>query len=142
MRVLKILSLIWKSGANIYLDKKDGRIAIDKQNLIPTEVMNAAEDNFQSIDTWFKGWGSASAQDITIQKSLYLYCGWQTNEKLNNWLCSDDESLNLLHDWTVVLAKNGWTDIYDDFRKYENAESDSMKNEFYERAKKWSSANK
>ncbi|MEM5598383.1 hypothetical protein AAHB53_22470 [Niallia circulans] len=47
MQVLKILSLIWKSGANIYLDKKDNQIVIKQPNLIPAEVMQAAEQNFK-----------------------------------------------------------------------------------------------
>ncbi|WP_232329792.1 MULTISPECIES: hypothetical protein [unclassified Sporosarcina] len=79
---------------------------------------------------------------MTIRKALELYCGWLKHPKMTLWLLSEDESLNLLHDWTVVLARNGWTDPYDDYRPYENAESDKMKMEFYERAKKWASENK
>ncbi|MEK4669173.1 hypothetical protein [Niallia sp. FSL R7-0271] len=137
MQVLRILSLIWKSGANIYLDNTDNRIAIKQQELIPKEVMQAAEQNFQQIDDWFKSWKGESADKITIRKALHVFCGWEQNEKLNKWLCDDTDSLFLLHDWTVVLAKNNWINIYDDFRNYENTESNRMAREFYERAIKY-----
>ncbi|WP_409293135.1 hypothetical protein [Peribacillus sp. SCS-37] len=93
MQVLMILSQIWKSGANIYLDKKDDRIAIDNQKLISAEVMQAAEQNFQGIDEWFKSWKDASAEKITIMKMVHHMCGWQHNDKLDKWLCADDDSL-------------------------------------------------
>lgn len=134
MQVLKVLSLIWKSGAEIYRDESDGRLALKNASLIHPEVLKAAEPIFNQIDEWFKSWEGAAAPDITIWKALSLYCGWQENPKMNEWLCSDTDSLYLLHDWTVALAKNGWCDIYEDYRKYENDESNSMKNEFYERA--------
>lgn len=134
MQVLKILSLIWKSGANIYLDKKDNRIAIKQQNLIPTEVMQAAEQNFQAIDEWFKSWDKESNEKITLMKMIHQLCGWQHNEKLNNWLCTELESLDLLVDWTSSLAINGWNDIYTDFREFESEESNKLAKELYIRA--------
>jgi len=134
LQVLKILSLIWKSGANIYLDKKDNRIAIKQQNLIPAEVMQAAEQNFQSIDEWFKSWDKESNEKITLMKMIHQLCGWQHNEKLNNWLCTELESLDLLVDWTSSLAINGWNDIYTDFREFENDESNKLAKELYIRA--------
>lgn len=134
MQVLKILSDIWKSGANIYLDEKDNRIAIDKQNLIPADVMKLAEENFQSIDTWFQSWKSESSENITLMKMVHQMCGWQHNEKLNNWLCNEDESLELFNKWMIVLAKNGWIDICADFRQFENDESMKMGHELYRRA--------
>lgn len=134
LKVLKILSLIWKSGANIYLDKKDNRIAIKQQNLIPAEVMQAAEQNFQAIDEWFKSWDKESNEKITLMKMIHQLCGWQHNEKLNNWLCTELESLDLLVDWTSSLAINGWNDIYTDFREYENEESNKLAKELYIRA--------
>ena len=134
LQVLKILSLIWKSGANIYLDKKDNRIAIKQQNLIPTEVMQAAEQNFQAIDEWFKSWDKESNEKITLMKMIHQLCGWQHNEKLNNWLCTELESLDLLVDWTSSLAINGWNDIYTDFREFESEESNKLAKELYIRA--------
>lgn len=134
MQVLKILSQIWKSGANIYLDKADNRIAIKQQNLIPSEVMQAAEQNYQEIDSWFKSWDKETNEKITLMKMLHQLCGWQDNEKLNNWLCTELESLDLFIDWTSLLSRNGWNDIYDDFRKFENAESNAMAQELYKRA--------
>lgn len=134
MQVLMILSQIWKSGANIYLDKNDDRIAIDRQKLIPVEVMQAAEQNFQKIDEWFKSWKDASNEKVTLMKMVHQICGWQDNEKLNEWLCTELDSLDLFNDWMVVLAKNGWKDIYDDYRQFENGESNKMASELYKRA--------
>ncbi|MCT2342609.1 hypothetical protein M4D71_00555 [Niallia taxi] len=134
MQVLKILSVIWKSGANIYLDNTDNRIAIKQQDLIPAEVMQAAEQNFQQIDDWFKSWTNVSNEKITLMKMVHEICGWQHNEKLNEWLCTEVESLDMFNDWMIVLANNGWNDIYDDYRQFENEESNGMAQELYQRA--------
>lgn len=134
LQVLKILSAIWKSGANIYLDNTDNRIAIKQQDLIPTEVMQAAEQNFQQIDDWFKSWTKESNEKVTIMKMVHQICGWQHNQKLNEWLCTEVESLDMFNDWMIVLANNGWKDIYDDYRQFENDESNGMALELYHRA--------
>ena len=126
MQTLKILSDIWKSGANIYLDEKDNRIAIDKQNLIPVDVMKQAEENFKSINEWFQSWKNESVENIILMKMVNQMCGWQINEKLNSWLCDEDDSLKLFDEWMIVLAKNGWVDIYEDYREFENDESMKM----------------
>ncbi|PFO18830.1 hypothetical protein COJ79_12480 [Bacillus thuringiensis] len=134
MKVLEIISAIWKSGANIYLDPKDGRIGITRQNLIPSKVMQAAEQNFNGIDTWFKSWKDANNEKVTILKIFYQFCGWQHNQKLYEWLLTDEDSLQMFYDWTIILAKNGWTDMYDDYRQFENDESNAMARKIYERA--------
>lgn len=139
---LKILSLIWKSGAEIYRDESDGRLALKNANLIHPEVLKSAEPIFNDIDQWYASWEKSSAADITMQKALHLYCGWQKNEKMNSWLIVDGKALDLLHDWTVVLARNGWADIYEDYRQYENAESNTMKQQFYEMAISYAAKNK
>lgn len=134
MKVLEIISSIWKSGANIYLDPKDNRIGITRQNLIPAEVMKAAEQNFSSIDAWFKSWKDESAEKVTLMKVFHHFCGWKHNQKLHDWLVDEEDSLQLFYEWTIVLAKNGWTDVYDDYRQFENDESNEMARKIYERA--------
>lgn len=134
MKVLEIISAIWKSGANIYLDPKDGRIGIKRQELISVEVMQAAEKNFTEIDTWFKSWKDANNEKVTILKIFYEFSGWEHNQKLHDWLLADTDSLQMFYDWTMILAKNGWTDMYDDYRRFENDESNAMARKIYERA--------
>lgn len=134
MQVLEIISSIWKVGANIYLDPSDNRIAIKRQNLIPVEIMQAAEQNFQGIDAWFKSWKDANNEKVTILKIFYEFSGWKHNQKLHDWLLADTESLQMFYDWTIVLAKNGWTDMYEDYRQFENDESNAMARKIYERA--------
>jgi hypothetical protein len=142
LQVLKILSLIWKSGANIYLDETDDRVAIKNPKMIPAEVMQAAEQNFQAIDDWFKSWKNATNEKITIMKMIHQFCGWQPNEKINEWFCAEEDSLMLFIDWTIVLAKNGWKDIYDDYRQYETTESDVIAKDLYQRAVTYMKAKK
>ncbi|WP_371399284.1 hypothetical protein [Bacillus toyonensis] len=134
MKVLEIISAIWKSGANIYLDPNDNRIGITRQNLIPKEVIKAAERNFNEINTWFQSWKNESVEEITMLKILHQFCGWQHNQKLNDWLLADPDSLQMFYDWTIILAKNGWTDMYEDYRQFENDESDVIARKIYERA--------
>ncbi|MEQ7806180.1 hypothetical protein [Priestia aryabhattai] len=142
LQVLKILSLIWKSGADIYFDKTDDRVAIRNPKMIPAEVMQVAEQNFQAIDDWFKSWKNASNEKITIMKMIHQFCGWQANEKINEWFCAEEDSLMLFIDWTIVLAKQGWKDIYDDYRQYETAESDLIAKDLYQRAVTYMKAKK
>ncbi|PFW97671.1 hypothetical protein [Bacillus pseudomycoides] len=134
MKVLEIISAIWKSGANIYLDERDNQVAIKRHNLIPKKIMQAAEQNYQAIYEWFKSWDDASNEKITIMKVFYQFCGWQHNQKLNEWLLTDADSLQMFYDWTIILAKNGWTDMYEDYRPFENDESNAMARKIYERA--------
>lgn len=134
MKVLEIISEIWKSGANIYLDPKDGRIGIARKNLIPNEVMQAAEENFSGINEWFKSWKDANNEKVTMLKIFYQFSGWKHNQKLHDWLIVDEDSLQLFYDWTIVLAANGWTDIYDDYRQFENEKSNEIAKKIYERA--------
>jgi hypothetical protein len=134
MQVLMILSQIWKSGANIFLDESDNRIAIKEQHLIPAEVMQAAEQNFQAIDDWFKSWKGASNEKVTLMKMINFICGWQPNEKLNEWLCAEEDSLMMFDKWMILLSKNGWKDIYEDYRQFENDESNKLAKELYTRA--------
>ncbi|WP_416808847.1 hypothetical protein [Bacillus thuringiensis] len=134
MKVLEIISSIWKSGANIYLDPSDGRIGIKRQELISVEVMQAAEKNFNGIDTWFKSWKDANNEKVTMLKIFCAFSGWKHNQKLHNWLLADADSLQMFYDWTIVLSENGWTDMYDDYRQFENEESNTMARKIYERA--------
>ncbi|MDC2863837.1 hypothetical protein [Bacillus sp. BP-3] len=134
MQVLEIISSIWKVGANIYLDPKDNRIGITRQNLIPAEVMQAAEQNYNGIYTWFKSWKGESAEKVTLMKVFQHFCGWKHNQKLHDWLLDEEDSLQLFYEWTIVLANNGWTNIYDDHRQFENDESNAMARKIYERA--------
>ncbi|WP_191556587.1 hypothetical protein [Metabacillus idriensis] len=142
MQVLKIISDIWKSGAEIYLDQSDNRIAIKEQHLIPTEIMQAAEQNFQEIDDWFKSWKDASAEKTTIFKMVQQICGWQSNKSIDDWFIAEEDSLMMFIDWTIVLAENGWRDPYDDYRKYENNESNVMAQELYKRAVTYANSKK
>ncbi|MFG3613118.1 hypothetical protein [Rummeliibacillus stabekisii] len=133
MQVLKILSTIWKSGAEMSM-LPSGEIEMKNHKVVPPEIMKAAEQVFPQIEEWFKSWANAKPIDITIQKILHQYCGWTKNESIINWLNNDVKSTELFHDWTVVLAKNGWMDIYEDYRQFENDESKKMAQEIYERA--------
>ena len=132
--VLRVLSQIWKSGAEIYRDKTDNRLALKNANKVPTEVLKAAEPIFPDIEKWFASWEQAPAVDITIMKTLHLFCGWQGNPKISEWLNNDLESLDMLDRWCKALSNNGWKDIYDDFRQYENEESNKLKQALYDRA--------
>lgn len=135
IQVLKILSDIWKNGGIIERDKTDGQLELKNHRNIPAKTMEMAAQVFPQIDEWFRSWESASAVEVTMQKALHLSCGWQINEKLHSWLCDDTESLSMFYEWTVVLAKNGWTDIYEDFRPFQTDESNKLANELYERAR-------
>ena len=133
MQVLKVLSDIWKSGADMKLDT-DGKIELKNHQLVPAETMKAAESIFPEIEKWFQSWINESSENITLMKMIHQMCGWQHNSKLNEWLCAEDDSLMLFDKWMIVLAQNGWNDIYADFRQFANDESIKMGQELYKRA--------
>lgn len=140
-QVLKILSAIWKSGAEIIV-LKDGSLKLEKHHLVPNETLRDAEPIFPKIEEWFKSWEGASGIDQTMQKMVHQACGWQHNPKLNEWICEDVDSLLLFMEWQETLAKNGWNDIYEDYRQFENDESNVMKQKIYERAILYANQNK
>ncbi|WP_353056073.1 MULTISPECIES: hypothetical protein [unclassified Mesobacillus] len=96
--------------------------------------MQAAEENFQDISNWFNSWKTESSQNITLMKMIHHISSWKNNEKLNDWLCSELDSLDIFNEWMIVLAKNGWKDIYEDHRQFENEESIVMAQEIFRSA--------
>ncbi len=132
-QVLKILSDIWKSGAEMKLDSA-GQIELKRHQLVTAETMKAAESIFPEIEKWFQSWKYESNENITLMKMVHHICGWQHNEKLNEWLCADIDSLMMFDEWMILLAKIGWKDIYEDFRQYSNEESIKLGQELYKRA--------
>lgn len=103
--------------------------------------MDDAKLFFPKIEEWFKSWEGASVEDITIRKILHHNCGWVINDKLNEWICNDERALSLWMSWQEVMAKNGFKQIYDDYRQFENKESNELKEKIFERAKLWNSQN-
>ncbi|SPU37891.1 Uncharacterised protein [Lysinibacillus capsici] len=140
--VLNVLSQIWKCGAEIYRDESDGRLSLKNAKLVPEEVLKAADPIFPQIEEWFKSWEEASAPDKTLMKMVHQACGWQHNPKLNEWICADVDSLMLFMEWQETLAKNGWNDIYTDYRQFENEASNVMKKKLYESAVLYANQNK
>jgi len=134
--------MIWKCGAEIYRDESDCRLALKNAQLVPEEVLKAADPIFGEIEKWFKSWEEAKAADKTIMKMVHQACGWQNNPKLNEWICADVDSLMLFMEWQETLAKNGWNDIYTDYRQYENEASNVLKKKLYENAVLYANQNK
>lgn len=133
MNYLEVLSKIWKNGAEMKL-LDTGEIELLHADRVPAETMSAAELVFDEIEAWFKSWNGATAIEKTMRNILLQYCGWTRNTKILKWLNAEESKTFLVHDWTVLLAKNGWTNIYDDYRQYENDESHKMAKEIYNNA--------
>ena len=129
-----VLSQIWKSGAEIYRDESDGKLALKNAGKVPGTVLKAAEPIFDEIDSYLKSVEGMNKVDTTAWKMIVVLCGWQKNESISNFLNSDEKALNLFIDYQVELTKNGWTNIYDDWRQYENDKSNKLKVELFNRA--------
>lgn len=134
MMVLFVLSQIWKSGSSIERDLQDSRLVLKNHEKINPTVLKAAEPIFQEIDDYIKTVEGMNAVDTTLWKMIVVLNGWQKNEGISNFLNNDEIALNLFVDYQVTLAKNGWKDIYADWRQYESNESVVLKNEIYTRA--------
>lgn len=59
-----------------------------------------------------------------------------------NGYCTDVDALMLFMEWQETLAKNGWNDIYEDYRQFENEASNVLKKKLYERAVLYANQNK
>jgi len=134
MPVLFIISKILKSGAEIYRDKSDGQLALKDGQLIPEEVIEAAKPIFDKIDAYYQSVEGMNKVDTTAWKMIVALCGWQKNEAISNFLNNDEIALNLFMDYQAKLAINGWKELYDDWRQYENAETEKLKVEIFNRA--------
>lgn len=142
LKTLHVLSMIWKCGAEIYRDESDGRLSLKNAKLVPEEVLKAADPIFGEIEKWFKSWEEASGIDKHMRMMIHQACGWQHNPKLNEWICADVDALMLFMEWQETLAKNGWNDIYTDYRQFESEASNVMKKKLYESAVLYANQNK
>ncbi len=132
LTTLSILCEIWKTGADVVLQGNDLDL-IDYENT-PKAIIETAIQNSESIEAYLKSWQGETKLNEMMMQGVKLFCGWQHNEKLNTWLCSDEKALLLFDEWCIQLGKNGWS-IYEDFRKYETDESNKIKLQFFEQAK-------
>lgn len=132
--VLFVLSRIWKFGGIIERDKNDGQLELKNHQKIPNEVLKAADPIFPEIDAYLKSVEGMKAADKTLWKMITVFAGWQKNDSISNFLNNDSVALNLFLDYQAKLNGNGWHDIYEDWRQYENDESTKLKHEIYARA--------
>ena len=130
--ILLLLSDIWKSGADVVLEG-DNLDLINHENT-PEPIIHDAVKQVAEIERFLKSWKSETGENILMMQSIKLYCGWQTNEKLNTWLCSDKEALDTFDNWCIALGREGWS-IYTDFRDYETTESNQLKKYYADLAK-------
>lgn len=133
MKVLEVLSLFWKSGAVMEL-LPTGEIKLSNHEAVSPEVMDAAKTVFPQIEKWFKSWVNMTPTQITLWKAYQQYCNWGKNEKILDWLNNDDQAAYLMNDWMIELSKNGWKDIYSDYRPFENENTNEIANQIFRNA--------
>lgn len=134
MEVLEILSRLWRAGAEIYRDKSDGRLVMKNADKIPPPIMQLAEQFGNEIDKWVSEFERMSVEDKTMFKIHAFIAGWQPNPNIEKFLNSDYQAIKLWYEWSVILATNGYTSIYEDYRQFENEQSNQLKKQIYERA--------
>lgn len=139
MNYLQVMSKIWKSGADMKL-LPSGEIELLHAELVPADVMSAAEEVFVDIEKWFKSWEDATPLQKTMRNVLLEYCGWTRNTKILQWLNAEESETFLFHDWTVMLAKNGWSSPYEDYRPFEDDETNKLAQVIYDNACKYMKA--
>lgn len=131
--VLYVLSQIWKHGGVIER-LPDGRLKLNNSGNIPETVLKAAEPIFGEIDAYLKSVEGMNAVDLTLWKMIVTIANWQKNEAINNFLCGDEEALNMFFSYQAKLAHNGWIDIYQNWMDFEDAETEKLKKQIYSRA--------
>lgn len=132
--VLYVLSRIWKYGGIIERDESDGQLELKNHTNIPEEIMKTAASIFSEIDAYLKSVEGMKGADLTLWKMITVFAGWQKNDAITNFLNNDAVALNSFLDYQAKLNGNGWHDIYEDWRQYENDESALLKIEIHARA--------
>lgn len=141
MKTLEILSLFWKAGAKMEL-LPNGEIKLTDHNRVPAEIMKSAEQVFPDIEKWFISWKNANSTQLTLWKAYQQYCNWGTNQNILDWLNKDEHAAYFMNDWMIELGKNGWVDMYEDYRPFENEKSNEIAERIFKNAVEFMKANK
>ena len=141
--VLYTLSMIWKAGG-VFNILPDGDIELDLRNAkeIPEVVLKTAESIYDEIKSFLLSVEGMDAASKTLWKMITVFCGWQQNEKIKQFLNGDDIGLNAFLEWQAKLNANGWTSVYDHYEDYENDETNKLKAEIFKRAVEFAKSNK
>lgn len=130
---MRVLSQIWKFGGIIEREN-DGSLKLSNHTNIPNAVLKAAEPIFDEIDTYLKSVEGMKGVDLTNWKIIMHMCGWIKNKKIEHMLNNNEQIRLLAYDFQAKLDGNGWKNILDDYRQFENDESTNLKKEIHARA--------
>lgn len=141
--VLYTLSVIWKNGG-VFNILPDGDIELDLRNAkkIPDVVLKTAESIYEDIKIFLSSVDGMDNASKTLWMMITVFCGWQQNEKIKGFLNGDDIALNMFLEWQAKLNGNGWSEIYQDYRQFENEETDKIKQDIFKRAVSFSKPSK
>lgn len=135
MELFGILSQIWKFNAEIERDRTDGKLIIKNIKNVPHETIRDLEKYGAEIDKFIHERDLMSVEDKTLFKIHSFIAGWQPhNKQIEKFLNEDFQSMKLWFEWSVILANNGYKHIYEDYRPFENEQSNQLKKELYQRA--------
>lgn len=132
--VLYVLSQIWKFGGVIERDKSDNQLALKNHLKVPKPILDDAAKIFDDINAFLLSVEGMKPVDKFMWNIVASSAGWQKNENINIFFRSDEKVVNLFYEYTVILARNGWVSPGQDWRQFETAESDKIKNEIFRRA--------
>lgn len=132
--VLYVLSQIWKFGGIIERDKSDNQLALKNHLKVPKPILDDAAKIFDDIDAFLLSVEGMKPVDKFMWNIVAHSAGWLINKDVENFFKSDEAIVGLFHDYTVILARNGWVNSGQDWREFENSESDKIKKEIFERA--------
>ena len=118
--ILNCLSTIWKSGAKIKR-LQTGELELLEHEKVPETCLKVADKIFDEIDAYLKSVEDMSKVDQTVWKMMIYFLGWKTdNESIKKFMLEDESGFTLFMDYQVQLMKNGWSDIYEDYRQFES----------------------
>ena len=129
---LHVINDLEKMEVKLFV-KKDGSLSLKTADKIPPEILKVAESIFNEIDQYLLSVESMNNVDLTLWKMVTSLLG-NKNEKLNDFICNDQESLDMFFKYQGELAASGWNDAYSCWFKYENDKTLELKQEIYKRA--------
>ena len=123
-------------GALIVLDKES--LYIENPEKIYPELEELAKTYKSRIIAFLKGDYTDEKYNIhqTIDKVMNFYDGisQDMNVRINEWLNNDEKSLENVILFMIQLWENGWFGMREPICNYENAETDKLSKEIYDRA--------
>ncbi|WEG13981.1 hypothetical protein PU629_06330 [Pullulanibacillus sp. KACC 23026] len=123
------------AGRGSPINLENGELYIDNPDNIDPIVLDFVKSYKARIIKYLKGEYSVKEHAVksTIDKIISFMALKEDNKVINDWLSTDQESLNMIMQLLEMCWENGWTNFSDPISNYENSETDMLCQTIFDR---------